>query len=162
MPHKFLFLRKLKLCASGEIYAYSSLFDTSGVENFGGIEKYIEKPQTEKKITLPITARADQKPVLDYNGGAMGICAVPGAGKTTVLLMLILKLIDEKIAPENIFVMTFMESAARNFRDRIKTLRPDSMQLPNISTIHGLALRILKENENFARLGLSAEEVKGG
>lgn len=53
--------------------------------------------------------------------------------------------------------MTYMESAARNFRDRIKTIRPNSAQLPNISTIHGLALRIIKENSNFERLGLSGD-----
>lgn len=50
-----------------------------------------------------------------------------------------------------------MEIAARNFRDRIKTIRSNSAQLPNISTIHGLALRILKENGNFERLGLSSD-----
>ena len=50
-----------------------------------------------------------------------------------------------------------MESAARNFRDRIKNIRQNSSQLPNISTIHGLALRILKENGNYERLGLSSD-----
>lgn len=87
----------------------------------------------------------------------MAISAVPGAGKTTILLALILKLLDNGVNPENIFVMTYMESAARNFRDRIKNIRQNSSQLPNISTIHGLALRILKENGNFERLGLSSD-----
>ena len=87
----------------------------------------------------------------------MAISAVPGAGKTTILLALIVKLLDQGITPENIFVMTYMESAARNFRDRIKNIRQNSAQLPNISTIHGLALRILKENGNFERLGLSSD-----
>ena len=87
----------------------------------------------------------------------MAISAVPGAGKTTILLALIVKLLDRGINPENIFVMTYMESAARNFRDRIKNIRQNSTQLPNISTIHGLALRILKENGNFERLGLSSD-----
>mgnify|MGYP003308071506 CR=1 FL=1 len=50
-----------------------------------------------------------------------------------------------------------MESAARNFRERIKNIHQSSNQLPNISTIHGLALRILKENGNFERLGLSSD-----
>ena len=87
----------------------------------------------------------------------MAISAVPGAGKTTILLALIIKLLDKGVNPENIFVMTYMESAARNFRDRIKNIRQNSSQLPNISTIHGLALRILKENGNFERLGLSSD-----
>ena len=34
---------------------------------------------------------------------------------------LIEKLLREKIAPENIFVLTYMDSAATNFKERIKT-----------------------------------------
>lgn len=154
-------LRKLTLCAQKEIFALSSLFDGNGVENFGGIEDYIIiQKQTEKSEpakTMKIIPRDDQKPVLAYEYGEMAISAVPGAGKTTILLALILKLLDKGINPENIFVMTYMESAARNFRERIKNIRQNSAQLPNISTIHGLALRILKENGNFERLGLNSD-----
>ncbi len=156
-------LRKLTLCATEHIYTYSSLFDGNGIENFGGIEEYIKiqqqtsKDEEQTKKTFTIIPREDQKPVLDYQNGQMAISAVPGAGKTTILLALIIKLLDKGVNPENIFVMTYMESAARNFRDRIKNIRQNSSQLPNISTIHGLALRILKENGNFERLGLSSD-----
>ena len=155
-------LRKLTLCADEHIYAISSLFDGNGIENFGGIEKFITvkteaETATEEKKKFQITPRADQQPVLEYKSGKMAISAVPGAGKTTILLALILKLLERGINPENIFVLTYMESAARNFRERIKSIREDSAQLPNISTIHGLALRILKENENFERLGLPSD-----
>lgn len=156
-------LRKLTLCADEGVFTFSSLFDGNGVENFGGIEEYIvinkaaQQPQDEALKPRTIIPRDDQKPVLDYESGKMAISAVPGAGKTTILLALILKLLDKGINPENIFVMTYMESAARNFRERIKSVRENSTQLPNISTIHGLALRILKENGNFERLGLSSD-----
>ncbi|MBR1754714.1 ATP-dependent helicase [bacterium] len=149
-------LRKLTLCAKEKIYAYSSLYDSTGIENLGGIESYLTVKQ-EHKITgsKPFTPREDQKPVLEYKKGQMAISAVPGAGKTTILLELIINLLKKGIAPENIFVMTYMESAARNFRERIKRAAPELVNLPNISTIHGLALRILKENNNFERLGLN-------
>lgn len=155
-------LRKLTLAVSENVFTYSSLFDGNGVENFGGIEEFIvveENSQTalEAPKARPIIPREDQRPVLDYENGQMAISAVPGAGKTTILLALILKLLDKGINPDNIFVMTYMESAARNFRERIKSIRENSTQLPNISTIHGLALRILKENGNFERLGLSSD-----
>ena len=155
-------LRKLTLCATEHIFTYSSLFDGNGIENFGGIEEYIKVSENiEQKDnntkTFNIIPRDDQKPVLEYKQGKMAISAVPGAGKTTILLALIIKLLDRGISPENIFVMTYMESAARNFRDRIKNIRQNSSQLPNISTIHGLALRILKENGNYERLGLSSD-----
>ena len=153
-------LRKLTLCADEHIFVFSSLFDGNGVENFGGIEKYLlsdTKVLPTASNTFKIVPRKDQMPVLDYQQGKMAISAVPGAGKTTILLALILKLLDKGVKPENIFVLTYMESAARNFRDRIKTVRQNSTQMPNISTIHGLALRILKENGNFERLGLNSD-----
>lgn len=156
-------LRKLVLCANEKIQAYASLFDGSGIENFGGIEKYLSHENEIKNVTVTksINPRDDQKPVLDYTKGTMAISAVPGAGKTTILLALIIKLLNnqtkEGINPENIFVLTYMESAARNFRERIQNANQEFSQLPNISTIHGLALKILKENANFEKLGLNAD-----
>lgn len=151
-------LRKLTLCCNEKINTYASLFDGSGIENFGGIEKYLS--HGEIKTIAPQRAfnpRNDQRPVLDYRAGKMAISAVPGAGKTTILLALIIKLLNDGINPENIFVLTYMESAARNFRERIQNSNQELSQLPNISTIHGLALKILKENSNFERLGLNAD-----
>lgn len=152
-------LRKLVLCCSGKIHCFSSMFDSNGVENYGAIEDFIvvnRKEISEQNVTktFEIIPRDDQKPVLEYKNGFMGISAVPGAGKTTILLALIIKLLERGIDPERIFVLTYMESAARNFRERIKNIRPASAKLPNISTIHGLALRILKENGNYEKLGL--------
>jgi len=155
-------LRKLALCALDNVFCYSSLFDSNGVENYGGIEEYIvvSQEKSEDDSDAPvfnIVPRDDQKPVLEYKSGKMGISAVPGAGKTTILLALIIKLLESGINPENIFVLTYMDSAARNFRERIKSVRSNSSKLPNISTIHGLALRILKENGNYEKLGLSSD-----
>ena len=156
-------LRKLTLCADEKIYTYSSLFDGNGIENFGGIENYIKVKEVQVEETknntsvFKIIPRDDQKPVLEYENGRMAISAVPGAGKTTILLALIIKLLERGISPQNIFVMTYMESAARNFRERIKSVRENSTELPYISTIHGLALRIIKENGNYERLGLSSD-----
>ncbi len=151
-------LRKLMLCSKEFVYIFSSLFDGLGVENFGGIEQYFKNEEEKiNSIGFNFVPRDDQKPVLDYKSGNMAISAVPGAGKTTILLALIIKLLNDGINPENIFVLTYMESAARNFRERIKNINPENAKLPNISTIHGLALRILKDNSNFERLGLAPD-----
>lgn len=154
-------LRKLLLLAEKHIWACSSLFDPSGVENLGGIEDYlageVNEDDSNTKPVFKITPRDDQRPVLDYKKGSMAISAVPGAGKTTILLALIIKLIERGVIPTNIFVLTYMDSAARNFRERIKNMCPNTTLLPNISTIHGLALKIIKENSNFERLNLSAD-----
>lgn len=153
-------LRKLILNTE-YVIALSSLFDTQGTENIGGIEEWLvsENDNYEKdndSKVFKITPRDDQKPVLDYKKGKMAISAVPGAGKTTILLALIIKLIEDKINPENIYVLTYMESAARNFKDRIGATI-NRGKIPNISTIHGLALRILKENSNYERIGLNSD-----
>ena len=154
-------LRKLLLLAKNHIWACSSLFDPTGAENLGGIEDYLvggdDSEQVEEKKVFKIVPRDDQKPVLEYKKGSMAISAVPGAGKTTILLALIIKLINRGVVPTNIFVLTYMDSAARNFRERIKNMCPNSNTLPNISTIHGLALKILKENSNYERLNLSSD-----
>lgn len=152
-------LYKLYLLQNGKMHVFSSVYDTMGIENISGIDKFFKKEnETKEKRTFKITPRKDQKPVLDYKGGKMAVSAVAGSGKTTIMLALIIKLLEGRILPDikpsEIFVLTFMDSAARNFKERIKQNFPDMVELPNISTIHGLALRILKENNNYAFLGL--------
>ena len=68
-----------------------------------------------------------------------------------------MKLMNSGVNPSNIYVLTYMDSAARNFRERIKNMCPNTTALPNISTIHGLALKIIKENSNFERLNLTSD-----
>ena len=153
-------LRKLLLLPKEYTWAYSSLFDPTGAENLGGIEGYLvsgREVAPEDKPIMKIVPRDDQKPVLEYEHGSMAISAVPGAGKTTILLALIMKLISKGVNPSNIFVLTYMDSAARNFREKIKNMSPSSTLLPNISTIHGLALKIIKDNSNYERLGLTSD-----
>lgn len=146
-------IRKLMLCAEEKIIFYESLYDNAGNENFGGIKEFIEVEQ-KKRIEFKIVPRKDQAEVLKYTKGKLGIMAVPGAGKTTILLALIIKMLKEGIKSTNIFVLTYMESAAKNFKEKIKCAMPESSELPNISTIHGLALRIIKENGNYNKIGL--------
>lgn len=146
-------VRKLILLAQHDIRFYSSIYDSEGNENFGGLTEFITFSEN-KKSEFKIIPREDQKPVLCYKKGKVGIMAVPGAGKTTVLLALIIKLINSGVSPENIFVLTYMESAAKNFKERIKEGISEGFGLPNISTIHGLALRIIKENGNYTKVGL--------
>ena len=149
-------MRKLYLLQDGEIFLLSSIYNFLGNENFKGIKHFF----VENKKSIPkfnITPRPDQKPVLEYEKGLMAVTAVAGAGKTTIMLALIIKLLEKGIAPDNIFVLTYMDSAARTFRERIKNSFPDMSELPNISTIHGLSMRILRENNNHAHLGLDVD-----
>lgn len=146
-------VRKLCFLAEKEIFWFASLYDNTGNENFGGLNEFISE-ETKTEPVFKITPRDDQKPVLEYNSGKMGVIAVPGAGKTTILLFLVIKLMLSGTKAENIFVLTYMESAAKNFKERIQSAMPENSNIPNISTIHGLALRIIKENANYTKVGL--------
>lgn len=149
-------LRKLLLCCEGKVFAYFSQYDSAGRENFGIMPAYFVSNENnpKKKLSPQIIPREDQKPVIEYRKGFAAVNAVPGAGKTTILTALIVNLIEQGIAPSGIFVLTYMESAASNIREKIKLALPNLNEMPNVSTIHGLAFRIIKENNNYIKLGL--------
>jgi DNA helicase-2/ATP-dependent DNA helicase PcrA len=73
------------------------------------------------------------------------------------MLALIIELLERGINPSKILVLTYMNSAARNFQNRIKKACPDLNDIPYISTIHGLAYKIIQEEDNFTKLGLSSD-----
>ncbi|MCR4880863.1 MAG: ATP-dependent helicase [bacterium] len=149
-------LRKLIMCTNKKVIALSSVFDASGRENFGELANYIEIAEENKK-EFDFTPRDDQKEILDYSGGKMAVPAVPGAGKTTVMLALLAALVDRCVSPNNILVLTYMESAARNFLNRYKKISKNKNSLPQISTIHAFAFKILMENNNYAKVNLSED-----
>ncbi len=113
--------------------------------------------------TTPFVPRPAQEQVLAYEGGYMGISAVPGSGKTFTLSLLAARLV-EKLAREGdlgdreVLVVTFTNSAVENFRGRIgRFLREERGLLPGVGyrvrTLHGLAHDIVRERP--ALVGLS-------
>jgi DNA helicase II / ATP-dependent DNA helicase PcrA len=106
----------------------------------------------------PFTLRPDQAPILAYTHGTMAISAVPGAGKTFVTVALILHLINQQgLLPERILVLTYMDSAAKTLLSR---LRPHlGSRLPQVSTIHSLAYRLVRHGNHAHRLGLDVDTL---
>lgn len=150
-------IRNLVYHCQRKIIAFSSTLDSMGREQEGWLINYLQNTSEHLTPTETIILRPDQQPVLDYKQGTMAVAAVPGAGKTFVNVALISKLITDGINPENILVLTYMESAAQTLITRIKTIFPNMVVLPQISTIHGLANRILRDENNLAKLGLSED-----
>lgn len=83
------------------------------------------------------------------------VSAGAGSGKTSVLVERFAYLVSEKgISPEKIAAITYTEKAANNMKERLvevfteRGLLRERRDLENayISTIHGFASRILKEN----------------
>jgi len=106
---------------------------------------------------MSFTPRPSQQQILRYNGGRLGIAAVPGAGKTHILSALAAKLIQEGRVGDNqeILIVTLVNSAVDNFETRIKRFFDNPLQALykyRVRTLHGLAHDIVREKP--AKVGL--------
>lgn len=79
------------------------------------------------------------------------IIAGAGSGKTRVLMARIAYLIEEiGILPFRILAITFTNKAAKEMKDRLYSLIGDQAKDVRISTIHSLAVRMLREDAQSA------------
>ncbi len=150
-------IRKLALCARERILCFASQLNSAGSENEGQLTKFVSGKQAKPQINYDFMPRPDQAPVMRYTKGKMAISAVPGAGKTKILEALIIKMIRDGVDPEKILVLTYMDSAARNIQDRIKSSCVNLVKYPCISTIHSLGMSIIKDGDNSTRLNLDPD-----
>jgi DNA helicase-2/ATP-dependent DNA helicase PcrA len=102
--------------------------------------------------------RPDQEAILNYQGGRLGIAAVPGSGKTFTLSLLAASLIAQGVLEDDqeILVVTLVNSAVDNFYQRVSTFVKQHNLLPNLGyrvrTLHGLAHDIVRERPELAGL----------
>lgn len=95
-----------------------------------------------------------QKKAIEHINGPCLVLAVPGAGKTTILIERILNLIkNHSVLPSEILALTFTRASAMDMRNRIEELDSNANVL-NIKTIHSLCYDILtyyhsKINQRF-------------
>jgi DNA helicase-2/ATP-dependent DNA helicase PcrA len=104
--------------------------------------------------------RRDQQKALAYEGGKMGISAVPGSGKTRTLAELAAHLVAERIDDgQEVLVVTLVNSAVDNFKSRINEAVKRRGLLTNfgyrVRTLHGLAHDIVRERPGL--VGLSED-----
>lgn len=101
--------------------------------------------------------RAGQQEVAEYDGGLLAVPAVPGAGKTTVLSWLAARLIAQGLPRgKKILIVTVMNSAVGNFTRKIGDWL-EQRGLPRgtgfeVRTLHSLALQIIRQRPDAARL----------
>jgi DNA helicase-2/ATP-dependent DNA helicase PcrA len=108
-------------------------------------------------MTLPFTPRPAQQNILRYDGGHLGIAAVPGAGKTHILSALAAQIIQSGALGDDqeVLIVTLVNSAVDNFEARIKRFFDNPLQALykyRVRTLHGLAHDIVREKP--ARVGL--------
>lgn len=85
-----------------------------------------------------IRLRAAQARALAYDGGALAIAAVPGAGKTFVLVELVRRVIEACGAePEQVLVLTYQRAAAATLRARLVERLGARAERLQVTTIHG-------------------------
>lgn len=115
---------------------------------------------TEKMEQNPELGNANdaQRRAITTSEGPLLIIAGPGTGKTYTLVQRIVFLLEHKnIEPEQIFVSTFTEKAAKELVTRISNeietrgLKVNVNEM-YVGTFHSLALRIIKENLDYTRL----------
>jgi DNA helicase-2/ATP-dependent DNA helicase PcrA len=102
--------------------------------------------------------RPGQTEVLKYEGGKMGIAAVPGSGKTHTLSCLAARLVlNAKLEEgQEVLIVTLVNSAVQNFSTRVSGFIKEIGLLPNIGyrvrTLHGLAHDIVRERPDLVGL----------
>lgn len=99
-----------------------------------------------------------QRQAISISKGPVLITAGPGTGKTYTLVQRVIYLIEECGAkPEEIFIATFTEKAAKELVTRITNELASRNITVNVNeiyvgTFHSLCLRIIKEHLEFTRL----------
>lgn len=91
-----------------------------------------------------------QKDAVLHKDGPAIILAVPGAGKTTVLISRTANLIlNHDINPRNILSITFSKASAYDMKERFTSIFGQEIgKTTNFSTIHSFAFNLIR---NFAR-----------
>lgn len=103
-------------------------------------------------------ANEGQRKAISTTEGPVLITAGPGTGKTYTLVQRAIYLIEERgVKPEEIFIATFTEKAAKELITRITNelaSRDISVNVNEmyVGTFHSLCLRIIKDNLEYTRL----------
>ena len=115
-------------------------------------------------MTTAVRLRPAQEAILRYEGGRLGISAVPGSGKTFTLSLLAAKLVEKLVSAgpmdeREVLIVTFTNTAVENFRVRINEFIRSRGLLPGVGyrvrTLHGLAHDIVRDRPGL--VGLSEE-----
>ena len=125
------FLNKFK---ENGIYRKPELFDKHKNEIF-------ESFMNEYKLNLN---EQQQRAVMTIEGNTL-LRAVPGSGKTTVIVARVAYMIKcEKLDVKSILILTYTKSAVEDIKRRFKILFPDIDEIPEVITINKLGSDIIK------------------
>lgn len=90
----------------------------------------------------------EQKKAVDATEGPLLILAGPGTGKTQLLSVRAANLIlNKKVSPENILILTFTNAAARTMRERLAKIVGHEGYNVEVETFHSFANSVVLESE---------------
>jgi DNA helicase-2/ATP-dependent DNA helicase PcrA len=84
--------------------------------------------------------------------GPLLVLAGAGTGKTRVITIRTVHLMNEGVAPENILLVTFTNKAAREMRDRLRKLCGDKAKQVTCGTFHSFCIRMIREHHQKLNL----------
>ena len=101
----------------------------------------------------------NQKQAICHETGPMLVLAVPGSGKTTVLLCRILRLLEKGLAkPDQILALTFSKAAAEEMKERFRRAKgPEGVAF---GTFHSVFFRILRRKYGWSTDRVFQEEER--
>src|SRR5450631_97131 len=98
-------------------------------------------------IVLPDELTPQQLKAVAHRGGNLLLEAVPGSGKTRVIVARCAALLAEGVPAAAILVLTFSRRAVSELRTRLSRVAVNE-GLPDIRTFHGFSARLLAETGN--------------
>lgn len=98
----------------------------------------------------PAELNPAQKEAVEHIDGPMLTLAGPGSGKTRVVTHRIANLLEHGISPYSILALTFTNKAAREMRNRLKTIVGDEPVW--MGTFHGYCASFLRRYASFVGL----------
>ena len=97
---------------------------------------------------LGIDLNEQQLEAVNRVDGQTLLLAVPGSGKTTVIICRLGYMICEKGIPEDsILTLTFSRAGARDLKQRYRKIMGEDTRAPRFSTIHSFALSVIRTYE---------------
>ena len=113
-----------------------------------------------KEIMETLTLNEQQLNVINSKDKYTLVIACPGSGKTHTLISMYIKLIvQDKINPDNVLLITFTKKAGQEMSGRLSSLVPTKLPA-YVGSLHGLSYRVLQEYKNINYTVLDEKESK--
>jgi superfamily I DNA/RNA helicase/Zn-dependent peptidase ImmA (M78 family) len=116
-----------------------------------------EEQEQSRSEGPTLTADESQDRAARHRGSPFLLQAGPGTGKTRTLVRRVLGLLEDKVEPSSIAILTFSNRAAGEVYDRIAQVAPDASAMIWIGTFHAFGLDLVRRYHD--RLDLPADPV---